>query len=224
MNSCIALLEEQPKIERIYPRKKQEKEYPRRYDKSVFEKFNEMKTDTGLQNDYKKWKDGINYKTNRKITIGGKIHRELQQKFMISYSIFPFGNEYGYSTHESVLFEDLNNINPNEYLQETNKINNEIDDENYAIKQYNKLIDSTIEKIIKLKNWNEFIEFEGKRYGLTNEIINNIHIEKNCFGKMIFIREDTIYIIRDRPFCNYSDGEKKYFIYKCDRCNYEHKC
>jgi len=28
-------------------------------------------------------KDGINYKTNRKIKIGGKIHRELKAKFMI---------------------------------------------------------------------------------------------------------------------------------------------
>jgi hypothetical protein len=35
---------------------------------------------------YKKWKDGINYETNRKIKIGGKKHSELKGKFMISNS------------------------------------------------------------------------------------------------------------------------------------------
>jgi hypothetical protein len=72
-------IEEPEKIKRQYPTKKQEKEYPQRYNNSVFEKF----TDTKLQNDYKKWKAGINYKTNRKITIGKKLHRDLKQKFMI---------------------------------------------------------------------------------------------------------------------------------------------
>jgi len=42
-----------------------------------------MNADTELRNYYKKWKDGINYKTNRKIKIGGKIHRELKEKCMI---------------------------------------------------------------------------------------------------------------------------------------------
>ena len=96
-----------------------------------------MNGDIELQNDYKKWKDGINYKTNRKIKIGGKIHRELKQKFMISYS-------HNYSmwsqTRSSVLFEDLININADDYLQETKKINNEIDAENIIIKNYNAVL------------------------------------------------------------------------------------
>lgn len=68
-----------------------------------------MNEDTELQNDYEKWKDGINYKTNRKIKIDGKIHRELNQKFMIY-------------TCGGVLFDTLNSINAYKYLQESKKL------------------------------------------------------------------------------------------------------
>ena len=85
-------------------------EYPERYNQIVFEKFNEMNTDTVLQNNYTKWKYGVNYKTNRKIKIGGKIHTELKQQFIIY-------------TCGGILFDTLNNINVKEYLQETEKNN-----------------------------------------------------------------------------------------------------
>ena len=211
------LPEEEPLIiERHYPSKRQEKSYPERYDNSIFEKLNEMNVDTELQNDYKKWKDGINYKTNRKIKIGGKIHRELKEKFII-YSC------------GGILFDTLNHINTNEYLQKTKKINNEIDLENAVIKDYNKSIDSIIEKIQKLEKWNDFIEFEGKKYGLTNKIKYihndkyNVHIENDCFGEMIFTHKEKTYTSNDRPFCNYDDTETTYSIYKCFKCNYENK-
>ena len=203
-------IEETQKIERQYPTKKREKIYPERYDNSVFEKLNEINGDTELQHDYKKWKDGINYKTNRKIKIDGKIHRELKEKFMI-YSC------------RGVLFDTLNSINPHEYLQETKKINNEIDVENAIIKDYNKLVDCIIEKIQKLERWNEFIEFEGKCYGITSKVLNNIHRENDCFGEMTFTRKEKTYTSNDRPFCNYDDTETTYSIYKCSKCNYENK-
>lgn len=207
-------------IERQYPTKKREKTYPERYDNYVFEKLNVMNDDIELQNDYKKWKDGINYKTNRKIKIGGKIHRELKQKFMISYS---HNYSIGHQIRSSVLFEDLININADDYLQETKKINNEIDAENIIIKNYNKSVDSIIEKIQKLEKWNDFIEFEGKYYGITSKVLNNIHIENNCLGEMIFTRKETEYTFNDRPFCNYDDKEITYSIYKCSKCIYENK-
>ena len=179
-----------------------------------------MNGDIELQNDYKKWKDGINYETNRKIKIDGKIHRELKQKFMINYS---HNYSFGSQMRSSVLFEKLNNINSHKYLQETEKINNEIDVENAVIKDYNKLVESIIEKIQKLEGWNEFIVFEGKKYGLIHKIKNNIHIENNCLGEMIFTYEETEYTFNDRPFCNYDDKETTYSIYKCSKCIYENK-
>jgi hypothetical protein len=163
-----------------------------------------MNSDIELQNDYKKWKDGINYKTNRKIKIGGKIHREVEEKFMISYS---HNYSMGHQIMSSVLFEDLININADDYLQETKKINNEIDAENIIIKNYNKSVDSIIEKIQKLEKWNDFIEFEGKYYGITSKVLNNIHIENDCLGKMVY----------------HDDKETIYSIYKCSKCIYENK-
>jgi hypothetical protein len=204
-------VKEPPIIERHYPTKRPEKSYPLRYDNSTFEKLNEMNTPE-LQNDYKKWKAGINYKTNRKITIGGKIHRELKQKFMIKY-LFSY-----------VLFEDLISINSHEYLQETEKINNDIDIENGVIKKYNDVVDSIIEKIQKLKRWNEFIEFEGKCYGITTKVLNNIHRENDCFGEMLYHMEKEYECkgCRDGIMFNgaYQCSCYAYDINKCSKCGF----
>ena len=195
------------KIERQYPTKKREKIYPERYDNSVFEKLNEINGDKELQHDYKKWKDGINYKTNRKIKIDGKIHRKLKEKFMI-YSC------------RGVLFDTLNSINPHEYLQETKKINNEIDVENAIIKDYNKLVDCIIEKIQKLEKWEEYILFEGIKYGIPY-VYNHIHREKNCFG---LITEDyykgcSCHCCEGWGGCSNPTGTQ---YYKCEKCDYKY--
>jgi hypothetical protein len=78
-------------------------------------------------------------------------------------------------------------------------------------------------KIQKLERWNDFIEFEGKCYGITSKVLNNIHRENDCFGEIVFIRKETTYTSNDRPFCNYDDTETTYSIYKCSKCNYENK-
>ena len=212
--SKVTLLaaKELPKIERYYPPKKTEKPYPSRYKKSVFEKCSEMITNTELQDDYNKWKSGINYKTNRKIKVGGKIHTELKQKFMI-----------GRPNYRSVLFSDLADITECDYLQETECINNEIDIENASIKEYNALVDSVIENIKKLESWNEFIDFEGKKYGITSKVSNNIHRENDCFGEMVFMCNETEHDLNDRAFCHYDDKSTTYSIYKCCKCGYENK-
>jgi hypothetical protein len=139
---------------------------------------------------------------------------------MISYlHNYSFGNQIKLS----VLFEDITNINVTKYLQETEKINNDIDRENFLIQDYNKSVDNIIEKIQKLESWNEFIEFEEIKYGLVNKIKNNIHIENNCSGEMILSDKKIEYTFNDRPFCNYEDKETNYLIYKCSKCNYENK-
>ncbi len=197
-------------IIRGYPYKKKEKSYPYRYNNNIFEKLNEMNEDIELQNNYKKWKDGINYKTNRKITIGGKIHRELEyEKFMVN----------------GISFDKLNSINKDEYLEETKKIINVIDIENAIIKDYNKLVDSIIKKIQKLEDWNDFVEFEGKYYGIV-KVYNNIHRENNCLGEMVFYKEEY-----KRCNCNScenwlygcSNPRGTYLrYYKCNKCNCEY--
>jgi hypothetical protein len=90
--------------------------------------------------DYKKWKNGINYITNRKIKIGGKTHTRLKEKIIKDLTKYP------------ALMD--------EYV-------------------YNEIVDDIIEKIKKLKKWTDFIEFEGKKYGIP------AHLYKNYINKKI---------------------------------------
>jgi hypothetical protein len=215
--------EESSKIKRIYPSKKSEKVYPERYNKSVFEQFNKMNKNTELQNNYKKWENGINYATNRKIKIGGKAHRDNKQQFIIN-----FRHDYNEtnSTLTSVLFEKLIGINPSDYLKETDKIYNIINTENAIIRAYNASVDNVIEKIKKLEKWDEFIEFEGKKYGLASKVLNNIHVENDCFGEMVYYmeKEKECRGCRDgMPFNGaYTCSCHKYNINKCNKCGFEH--
>ena len=80
-----------------------------------------------------------------------------------------------------------------------------------------------LKKNKRLEKWDDFVVFEGNNYGLVDKIKDNIHIENNCGGEMIYSRSETEYIFYDRPFCNYEDNETNYSIYKCSKCNYENK-
>jgi len=208
---------ENNKILRYYPYIKSVERYPDRYTNSVFEKFNELNTNIEFLNNYKKWKDGINYRTNKKITIGGKTHNELKYKdFMIHYR-----NDC--NNPRSVLFEYLININASEYLQETKKIYDKIDMENDSIIKYNTKVNIIIEKIQKLKKWNQFIKFEGLKYGIP-PLLNNIHYKNNCFGKMVYYmeKEHECKGCRDGMPCNgsYSCSCFTYNIQKCNNCGF----
>ena len=108
----------------------------------------------------------------------------------------------------------------NEYIKETNSIYSEINIKNDRINEYNNIIDNVIEKIEQLKNWDDYIEFNCNKYGSVCEVKNNIHIENNCGGNMIFTHEDTEYLFNDRPFCNYNDKEITYSNFKCSKCDY----
>ena len=216
-------IEETQKIERHYPSKKIEKQYPIRYNAYVFDRFNEMNNNIELQNDYKKWKDGINYNTNRKIKIGGETHTKLKQKFIIYWSGYYF-NSIDESYNRSVLFDDLINIDIHNYLQETEIINKNIDIDNISIKEYNNIVNNIIEQINKLLKWNDFVEFEGKCYGITNKVLNNIHRENDCFGSMIFYKEKEHECrgCRDGIAFNgkYNCSCFTYDMYKCNICGF----
>ena len=177
-NKSVIINKRMQEIIRYYPVKKILKQYPFRYCKIVFDKYNEIIENIGLQNDYKKWKSGINYKTNRKLKIGGNLHTELKEKFMIKCL-----------NYRDVLFEDLLDINIDTYLQETEIIKLTIDKENELILGYNKMVDNIIENINKLTKWNDFIEFEGKNYGISC-VSNNIHRENDCNGIMEFYKNE----------------------------------
>jgi len=103
--------------------------YPIRYTEYVFEKYNEMIKYVKLQQDYDKWKNGINYNTNRKIKIGGKVHTTLGNKFYIHYIHLLYSN--GISKMKCcIMFKDLSDINQVDYLYGTKTIYESIDIQN----------------------------------------------------------------------------------------------
>lgn len=203
-------------IFRIYPKKRKYESYPSRYTSKLFDTFENLLKDTDFINDYKKWKLGINPTTNRKIQIYGELHYKISERFRISYKDTNNNND-------SIIMDKLENINREKYLADTEKIISNINNENALIKNYNDNVDKVIEQINQINNWDDFIIFEGKKYGYPNFIKNETHIKDNCFGKIIFIKEKTKYYFNDRPFCNYSDGETTYLYYICDKCKLKYK-
>jgi len=157
-------------------------------------------------------KNGINYKTNRKIKIGSNTYNKILQN---EFSIKNYSSPYCYSY---IHFEKLNGIDSEIYLQETETIKKEIED-------YNLQIDNICNEINKIELWNNYIEFEGKKYGIP-KIYNNIHKENDCNGIMDFykIKEYECKGCRDgMPFNgSYSCNCYNEKIYKCNKCNYEY--
>ena len=163
-------------ILRKYPTLKDERLYKDRYTKENFEKYTQIKN--SIEN-YEKWNIGINYKTNRKIKIGGKTHIQF------GYENFYIKNETSYGSSYIILFTELDGINIELYIQETEKLKNEI-------LSHNVKVNEIICKINKLEKWVDFVEFGGIKYGIQ-KIYNNIHRENDCNGninkKEVCIRE-----------------------------------
>jgi hypothetical protein len=194
-------------IIRNYPNKKQLLKYPSRFKKEIFDKYKELQNNEDFQNNYKKWKSGINYKTNRKIKIGAKVYNELKSHFIIHYD------------NTEVFFEELNGIDFEKYLSETDNIYKEIDEQNIIINDYNDKIDTIIEQINKLEKWDDFIEFEGNKYGIS-EVYDNIHRKNDCLGNFIkgYFTPCTCHWCDGNGGCTNPLGRQ---CYKCDKCNYQ---
>ena len=146
-------------ILRKYPTLKDERLYKDRYTKENFEKYTQIKN--SIEN-YEKWNIGINYKTNRKIKIGGKTHIQF------GYENFYIKNETSYGSSYIILFTELDGINIELYIQETEKLKNEI-------LSHNVKVNEIICKINKLEKWVDFVEFGGKR---------RISIKNVCIWKL----------------------------------------
>jgi hypothetical protein len=191
-------------ILRKYPTLKDEGLFKYRYTKENFEKYTQIQN--SIEN-YEKWKIGINYKTNRKIKIGGKTHFQIGYDFYIKHKNSLFNYSY-------ILFTELDGINIELYLQETEKLKNEI-------LSYNEKVNEIICKIKKLEKWVDFVEFEGKKYGIP-KIYDYIHRENDCNGKT----NETKVRIKECRECSGTTSfqepcECKYItIIKCVKCGY----
>lgn len=194
-------------IIRVDPIYKQIKSYPKRYgvnDFNKIKKWKEMKNVADYIN-YKKWKNGINPDTNRKIKIGGGVHN----KFCTRFNIF-------------IKFDDddnkiLKKIDQNEYEKTTSNIFSEIDRENMKINEYNAKIKIVIDRISRIKDWYDYVEFDGTKYGMYTIVDENyVHVEKNCGGQIVLVRKNMEII------SEYGYRYHGHVYYKCEKCNYEY--
>jgi hypothetical protein len=195
-------------IIRTYPEYKDKLKIPKRFNTEHFERFNKMINDEDFMNNYQKWKQGINYKTNRKIKIQGDTHKKLDCFYQY---IGGFGRVY---------IDDMININQDDYLKETIEMVKDIDNKNEEIQRYNDIVKSVIDKINHLEKWDDYVEFGGKYYGLVVKVKNDIHIENGCNGKMIFIETKRKIVCRDRPFCYTADTDFEFDVYECSNCKF----
>jgi len=178
--------------------------YPYRYTNDAFDKSHEMYNDPVLTEHYNQWKKRINPRTNRKIKIGGKTYNAIKNDFMISFL-------YG-----RVFYLKLANIDEEKYKEETIQLNHETDKEN-------EIISSTIEQINRLQHWNDYVMYDGIKYGLQ-KVLNHVHRENDCFGKMEYSMEKKYKCrgcmnknVRYQCLCH------TYTIHKCNKCGYEEK-
>jgi hypothetical protein len=195
------------KIIRTYPEYKQKLYLEERLKEDDFKTFEEMIADVDLMSNYQKWKEGINYKTNRKIKIGGRIH-----------------NKIDYFKYRWLYIDDFIKINKVEYLKEVIEYEKDIAKKNDEIQKYNDIVKSIIDKIISFQKWDDYVEFEGKYYGSVMTVKNDIHIYNYCYGKMKYIETKRDVVIRDRPFCYTEDTYYEYDVYCCSNCNFINKC
>ena len=148
--------------------------YHKRYNYNDFERYEKTKQLPDFLDKFKKWKKGINYMTNRKITIGGKIHNQLEMAYSFDF------------------ITTIDNINMPLYIQETEdiekkfkqykSIKNKLDKLKYDFERdINIEINKIKDKISLLEKWEDYIEFEGIKYGISRTY-NNIHRENNCLG------------------------------------------
>lgn len=153
----------------------------KRLTKHDFEKFQQATEQAKKNRGYLEMlKSGKNFKTNRKIKVYGptfvKLWKELRVPFLIIQRVE----------------KKLGNKTQEQYLEESVQINKEweqkkiaeleaIDQYNMEVEAYNAEVNVVIDKIRKLKKWDEFIEFKGVKYGLPPRVG---HLTPDCDGQV----------------------------------------
>ena len=199
-------------ILRTEPEQKKNVSCEGRFTKSDFEKYRKLAEDTENLEKCRKLASGRSYITNRKIVSHGAVFKKLSKPFLVYYQI----------DNEPHLFTVLDGINEEEYMNETQKINDQIALENKEIADYNNtVVRNVIQKIRALKTWDDFVEFENKRYGLPN-IVGKIHRTDDCLG----VIESKVFVTRcgcssrETFFVSSCDGNcgQTYYIDTCSKC------
>jgi len=186
-------------ILRQYPPIKDTRAYTDRYTQGDFERYNEI---TQNVESFEKWKLGINPRTNRKIKIGGWTHQQIE------YECF-----YIHHARSSFLFTTLDGVDQDSYMDETTEMKQTID-------AYNAKVHEAIRAINALKRWEDYIVFDGNKYGIP-PVLANIHREKDCMGVVAEMDYESCrcHSCTDWGGCSNPTGTQ---YYACEKCGYKY--
>jgi len=219
-------------------------DYPKRTSKKDIELIKNISNTPGYIDDFDKWKLGKNYlsKSKNKIKIGGNKHKKLGEKFYLehyyNYTSKEFDNNYILYNYniKNILFNEIDNIDWEDYFLKTTKIykdinikNIKIDKQNEIINKknqerdnYNDIVYEIIEKINKLIKWDDYVLFKGKKYGIPY-VFKNIHRE-NDFNGLLKETSSERYDCRCSSCENWNGCGKEEitYYYKCNKCDYDY--
>jgi len=182
--------------------------------------FKTKMRDKNFRKDFEKWKKCINPYTNKRMKKHSAKYNEIGQMFKINEGIDLEAECFiDFKYIEKVLYGGIEEYYYNLLLQ-----NKKI--EQHMLERYRKnlLVYNVITKINSLNNWNDYIEFDGVKYGFVDKVKDDKHIENNCFGDMKYIKDyniDCDFCLLNNVNCNHYP-HKTYKLYVCEKCNYEH--
>lgn len=176
-NSNIDIIRTYPPLKIDNIKQKRLLEYPIQTDVNELNKLRRVYEDSNSIRDYNKWLKGINYTTvsNNVIKIGGDLHNRIGKKFYIKHvsHVSLNINRYKYK-YEKLLFTDVNKINWKVYFSKVKTVKDIIDSINIKKKEneykatkkqlelHNNEVYDVTEKIMKLKEWDDFVVYDGK--------------------------------------------------------------
>jgi hypothetical protein len=135
--------------------------------------------------------EGKNLKTGRALSKTGTTYKKLKKAFLDRVSYGPLF----YNIHAL-----LKTISVEEYLEKTDemvqkhqaaydakcaeieKMNLIIQEKNQHLVAWNERIKQLEKEVMALTRWDEYVEFEGTKYGFPYETWNSVHRKNDCMG------------------------------------------
>lgn len=192
-----------------YPHYKELLKYPyQKYNKSDIAKAHKMLNDADIMEKCNKLKHFINPLTNRKLKPTSKIYKKIRDNYKIC-NMWP---------DELIAHDSTKN-----YLKQYDMLCKMVDEENKILHTYNRSVEDAILQIDKLNTWDEYVIFNGEKYGLSR-IVRGIHAENDCGGTIIL--EKTEGRLCECRLCESWGGCGKLCndinYYKCSNCDYKY--
>jgi len=198
----------------------------------MFDELN-FRLQNGLLLKYKQLMNGINPKTKRKIKIGGRTYQNIEHELFYLKQKDMEGR-----TTKMVPFQKLMDIDQSQYINETKELRDRENVLEGIVIEHNKRLVHIRSKIKNLKDWNDFVEVDGEKYGLPEVICNKVfapgstilqleregkvHKKNDCNGKMIYIKDIVPFsyktYVSNFDLC-FPSREVVKCEYKCNKCD-----